>query len=368
MKHIKLNAPRLVNYIIIFTFSISILYLAKTILIPLAFAAFLAMLLYPLCKFLERKLPKLISIIISFLIVFLILSGIFYFLGSQVFNLFENIKDFSENIENIFNKIKHWLDTSTFAEQFELNFAPSQAGNIIENSGIIQKTLISSTTFFAFLCLTIVYTFLFLLYRTSIKNFILYHYHGSAKEKVHEIIFKIQKVAQQYFFGITIIVIILGTLNGLGLLMIGLDYPFLFGFFAALLAIIPYIGTFIGGLLPVLYALINYDSLITPLFVLLWYLFVQAIEGNILTPKIVGSQVSLNPLIALIALIAGGVLWGVAGMILFIPFISILKVIFDNISALKPYGVLLSSDFGQDEYPVLKKLGKKISKTVESSK
>lgn len=368
MKHIKLDTPRLVNYIIIFTFAVSLLYLAKTILIPLAFAAFLSMLLYPLCKCLERKLPKLISIIISFLFVFLILSGIFYFLGSQVFDLFENIKDFSKNIENIFFKIKNWADNSSLAESLNLNFAPSEAGNIIENSGIIQKTILSSTTFFAFTGLTLVYTFLFLLYRTSIKNFILYHFRDEAKENAREIIYKIQKVAQQYFFGITIIVVLLGTLNGLGLLMIGLDYPFLFGYFAALLAIVPYIGTFIGGLLPILYALVNYDSLLTPLFVLLWYLFVQAIEGNILTPKIVGSQVSLNPLIALIALIAGGVLWGVAGMILFIPFISILKVLFDNTGTLKPYGVLLSSDFGHDEYPVLKKLGKKISKTADKTK
>ena len=365
MKHIKLDTTHLIKYIIIFTFSISILYLAKTILIPLAFAAFLAMLLYPLCKFLERRLSKLISIIISFLLVFLILSGIFYFLGSQVYDLFENIKDFSKNIENIFNKIKYWIDKSSFAEVLKPDFATSQAGSIIENSGIIQKTILSSTTFFAFLGLTLVYTFLFLLYRTSLKNFILYHFHNESKEKARVIIYRIQNVAQKYFFGISIIVIILGTLNGLGLLMIGLEYPFLFGYFAALLAIVPYIGTFIGGLLPVLYALIHYDSLLTPMLVLLWYLFIQALEGNILTPKIVGSQVSLNPLIALIALITGGVLWGIAGMILFIPFISILKVIFDNISSLKPYGVLLSSDFGNDEYPVLKKLGRKISKTVD---
>lgn len=366
MEHIKYNSSALVKYIIIFTFSISILYLAKTILIPLAFAAFLAMLLYPLCRLLEKKFPKLISIIVTFLIVFFFLAVLFYLLGSQIYNLFENIKGFSKNIEGLIDKIENWIHNSFIEQLISLDYLKeTNASSIIENSSILQKTILSSTTFFGYTMLTIVYTFLFLLYRTSLKNFILYHFDGKAKENAREIIFRIQQIAQKYFLGLIFIVIILGTLNGLGLLMIGIDYPFLFGYFAALLAIVPYIGTFVGGLLPFLYALINYDSLLTPLLVIGWYMFVQVIEGNILTPKIIGSQVSINPLIALIALITGGVLWGIAGMILFIPLISILKVIFDNINKLKPYGILLSSDFGQDEYPVLKKLGKKISKTVD---
>ena len=69
--------------------------------------------------------------------------------------------------------------------------------------------------------------------------------------------------------------------------------------------------------MPTLYALINYDSLWMPVLVVILYVSVQALEGNFLTPKIVGSKVSLNPLFALIALFTGGMIWGIAGMILF---------------------------------------------------
>ena len=212
------------------------------------------------------------------------------------------------------------------------------------------------------LLLTLVYTFLFLLYRTAFKEFILYHFRGGKRDRAEEMVTKIQKVAQNYFFGIILIIIILGTLNGTGLWIIGLDYPFLFGFFAALLAIIPYIGTFIGGLLPTLYALINYDSIWTAVAVVGLYVSVQAVEGNILTPKIVGSRVSLNPLIALVSLFIGGLIWSIAGMILFIPIIGILKVIFDSIDTFKPYGLLLSSHFGsnRNEVPIFRELSDRI--------
>src|SRR5690606_17310314 len=111
----------------------------------------------------------------------------------------------------------------------------------------------------------------------------------------------------------------LGTINSLGLYIIGIEHAMLFGFFAAFLNIIPYIGTTIGGSLPVLYALLNYDELWRPIAVLIFYQLVQTVEGNFITPKIVGSKVSINPFIAIVVLIIGGFYWGIAGMVLSIP-------------------------------------------------
>jgi len=145
---------------------------------------------------------------------------------------------------------------------------------------------------------------------------------------------------------------------------IGIDFPFLFGYLAAVLTIIPYIGTTIGGMLPTFYALVTYDSLWMPISVIALYLTIQTIEGNILTPKIVGNKVSLNPLFALISLLVGGLLWGIAGMILFIPIMAIVKVIFDHIESLQPYGILLSSDFGSNEENIFTKIKWKVSEIL----
>ncbi len=343
-----LSLNKITKLVVIISFFIAILYLGKPVLIPLTFAFFLSMLLYPAARFLEKiGIPRIIAIILVFLGVLIIISGTAFFFGSQFYHLFQNIRDFGKNLGELLDKGVSYINEHILTGKYQLeDLYGGGTKGLLGSTKIIEKTLSSSTSFFASLILVIVFTFLFLLYRRSFKDFIIIHFRGRNKKEAARVVSKIQKVSQSYFFGLILVVLILGTLNGTGLLIIGLDYPFLFGYFAALLAVIPYIGTFIGGLLPTLYALINYDSLWMPVLVVILYVSVQALEGNFLTPKIVGSKVSLNPLFALIALFTGGIIWGIAGMILFIPMMAILKVLFDNIGGMRPYGVLLSSHFG----------------------
>ena len=110
--------------------------------------------------------------------------------------------------------------------------------------------------------------------------------------------------------------LILGVLNSFGLWLIGIDYPVFWGFLGAFLAIIPYIGTAIGGLLPFLYALATTSTLWQPMAVIGWFVLVQQIEGNLITPKVLGSSVKVNPFAAIFALFFGGYLWGIPGLIL----------------------------------------------------
>jgi len=282
--------------------------------------------------------------------------------------LFENIKNFGANISISIEKLLNFLENSILHKG---NLNLDNPEKLVNPVDVIQGTISTSTGFLVGFGLIFIYTFLFLFYRGSFKKLILYHFTEKEKENVKEVLTTIQKVAQNYFFGVMIVILIVGTLNGLGLWAMGLDYPFLFGYFAAFLAIIPYIGTFIGGLLPALYALVNEQNMWLAFFVVVWYIVIQTLEGNILTPKIVGSKVSLNPLIALIALLTGGLIWGIAGMVLFIPFMAILKVIFDSIEPLKPYGLLLGSDFGSKEFTIVRKkavpkINQKIGKKSDS--
>ena len=123
----------------------------------------------------------------------------------------------------------------------------------------------------------------------------------------------------------------------------GLEHAFFFAVFAAILAIIPYIGIILGSLPAILYALLFTQSLLTPLAVIGVFTAVQFLEGNFITPNIVGSRVSINPFVALLALIIGGEVWGISGMIIFVPFVGILRCIFDEVEGLRPYGYLLGN-------------------------
>jgi len=358
MKDIDLHLNKVVAYLIIVAITVALLYVGRQILVPLSFAMIAAFLLYPVCKFLERRIYRIPGIIVSFLLVFAIIASVLYLFGTKFYALFENLKDFTKNIQIIITRITGFIDDNILGETANLKeIYDGNRNNIFDSVSLLEKTFNISTAFLANFGLVIVYTFLFLLYRTSFKNFIIQRFAVKRKqEQAERLLVSIQKVAQNYFYGLFIIIIILGVLNGTGLWLIGVDYPFLFGFFAAFLAVIPYIGTFIGGLLPTLYAVINNDSLVPALLVVGWYVIVQTIEGNILTPKIVGARVSINPLFALIALLTGGVLWGIAGLVLFIPFVAIVKVIFEHVEQLKPYAQLLSSDFGYNKHPLVTKI------------
>jgi predicted PurR-regulated permease PerM len=135
--------------------------------------------------------------------------------------------------------------------------------------------------------------------------------------------------------------VIIAVLNTVGLLLLGIEYAFFFGALAAFLNIIPYLGIIIGSILPIMMALLTKDSIWYAVGVAGAFTAVQFLEGNFITPNIVGSKVSVNPLAAIVALIFGGMLWGPSGMILSIPFTAIVKVILDNIESLEPFGFLL---------------------------
>jgi predicted PurR-regulated permease PerM len=160
-----------------------------------------------------------------------------------------------------------------------------------------------------------------------------------------------------------LLIIILGFANSIGLLIIGIDSPFLFGFLAAILSIVPYIGTTIGATIPVLYALMSSDSIWVPVAVMVLFWSIQTIESNFLSPKIVGSSVNVNALVAILSLLIGASVWGIAGMILFLPFAAMLRVVCEEFEQLKPIAMLISDDISGD-----KTEGGKTSKWIEKIK
>jgi predicted PurR-regulated permease PerM len=140
------------------------------------------------------------------------------------------------------------------------------------------------------------------------------------------------------------VVAILAVLNSVALYMLGVKHALFFGVFAALLNIIPYIGPMLGAILPLLYTFLTMDGLFYPFSVVVLFTLIQMIEGNFLTPKIVGSNVNLNALITFTGLLAGGAIWGIIGMILIIPTMAILKRIFQLSPSSSPYAYLLGEE------------------------
>ncbi|MHB1277745.1 MAG: AI-2E family transporter [Bacteroidia bacterium] len=326
-----------------------ILSIGKTIIVPVIFAIFLSFLLYPICRKLEaKKFPRILAILTTMFSVTLLLSGMILLFTFLFSGLFDDLENFKIRIMATIKTALEWIATVPVLQRsVEPMIKDGGAGLFNQFSTTIGNMLISSTAFIGYCGIVVIYTFLFLLYRSAFKRFILSWFKGNRLNEMEAMLYKFQKVTQSYFGGMFIAIFMIGTINSIGLFFIGVDNAILFGFFASFLAIIPYIGTSIGSLLPALYALVNYDEIWKAIVVLIFFQGVQSLEGNFITPKIVGRQVSINPLVAIVALLVGGVFWGIAGMVLSLPLIALTRVLLDNFEDTKPFAHLLSDKFSE---------------------
>ncbi len=137
---------------------------------------------------------------------------------------------------------------------------------------------------------------------------------------------------------------ILAICNTIALSIIGLQQALFFGVLAGMLNIIPFIGSMVGSAIPIMVLLLTRESYGAPIAAAIYFLSIQLVESYFLTPNITGNKVKLNPMATIMALLLGALVWGVAGMILFIPFLGILKVVFDNIEPLRPYGYIIGKE------------------------
>jgi predicted PurR-regulated permease PerM len=326
-----------------------VLYFARNILVPMSFAALLAMLMLPICKKLESwKFPRGLAILSCFLIVILIISGLVYVFISQVISFADNLPGYKEAINSKIENIEKFLEaTIKVSPADQISFLKAKVSDYMENAGIYIKVLFLATTgTIATIGVVLIYTFFFLYFRDRFKNFVLKITDPVHEVKTRMIITKSSKVTARYLSGVFLVIMILSVLDSVGLMILGLDYAIFFGIMVAILNIIPYIGVPIGAILPVTMALITKDSFWIAAGVVGVIGLNQFIEANFLTPNIVGNKVNLNPLAVIIALLTGASLWGVSGMIIFLPFLGVIKITLDNVESLQPYAYLVGIEDG----------------------
>ncbi len=345
---------------------IFLLYLGRSVLVPLAFGLLIAFILYPICVYLEKKgVSRLWSIVWTMLSVTLLLVGITVLFSAQIIDIVKELDDFGAKLNEVLVAMTEFVNTN-------ISFVPKLDKNSLvdlgmkwfssNSGGMLTNTLNSTALFITGLTLTVIYSFLILLYRKGFKNAVASFSAENHRDQFNEMLKQIQKVGQKYLTGMFTLIIVLGILNTLGLFIIGIDYALFFGFLAGFLAIIPYVGTIIGGAIPALYAFITYDSYWYPFGVILVFWFIQLLEGNLLSPKIVGGNLNVNAIAAILALITGGFIWGIAGMILFLPFAAILKVFCEHYKQLRPISLLMRDDVHSKRGSLKKKVGKIFNK------
>ncbi|MHA4812356.1 AI-2E family transporter [Flavitalea flava] len=319
------------------------LYCLREIFIPLCFALFLAMLLNPLTNRLERwKIPKVSAIILSLVIAAIVILGIGYFLGMQMASFTDQFpllqKKGTQLLSHLQQNVNKDMGISIQKQNQYINEAETSLKPLIgQTLGTVLGTL-------SMIFLLPVYTFLFLYYKILIVNFLYEIFAEENEKEVSTVLVQARKAVQSYMFGLLLEGLIVATLNTIALMILGVKYAILLGVLGAILNMLPFIGGIIAVILPVIIATVTKDGFHTQLGIIIAYIVIQFVDNHFLVPYIVSSKVKINALISIVSVLLGGAVWGISGMFLSIPFIGVLKIVFDRIPELKPWGKLLGDE------------------------
>ena len=341
---------------------IDMLYIAKSIIVPLVFAVIIAIVLHPVVNFfVQKKIKRVVAILITIFLTFLAISSIGLLIISQLSQLSQSwpmlVDKFTGMVNQTISGASGYFDISPKVINEYIDKGQNELLNI--GKAAIGETLMTVGSIIMVLLLVPVYVFIILFYHSLLIEFIHRVFGNSNQSQVSEIISQTKSVIQLYLVGLVIEAAIITVLNSVALLALGIEYAILLGIIGALLNLIPYIGGLVAVALPMIVALATKSSGMYAVYVLVLYYIIQLIDNNYIVPIIVSSKVKINALFSIIVVFAGNALWGVPGMFLSIPLLAIVKLIFDHIEPLKPWGFLLG-----DTMPSLLKMNPIFKKKI----
>lgn len=322
-----------------------ILYFGRNIFIPISFALLISFVLYPICSWLERKgVSRVMSIVLA--LTFLMMLGLLLvvLLVYQFVGFLQEWPAIQAKFAGAVSDLQRSIEILGFskAEQSDLlsKFSNQSGGNLLT---ILRSTISASAFSIVMLVLIPVYAVLILYYRQYWMKILSRIFPAEKNESLREMMALTIKAYYNFIKGMAIVYLVVGSLNSIGLLLLGVPHAILFGFIASILTFIPYVGIIVGSLLPITMAWITYDSIWYPVGIVGIFAFVQYLEANVIFPIAVSSRLNVNTLIMLIAIFTGGILWGMAGMILFVPFVGIAKLIADHNPKWKTVSMILGN-------------------------
>ncbi|REA56618.1 AI-2E family transporter [Dyadobacter luteus] len=324
----------------------------RTLLAPLIFALLFSMLLLPFAGYMERKFrfPRSVSSMIALLSLVLGIVAIITILGTQITQLAQDWPAFKQQVITATADLQKWIALTFHVNADEqINYLSDSATKALDTgTSLIGHTLLSVSSVLLFLLFIFLYTFFILLHRRLLLRFIVSLFSEQHAVIVYDIVAQVQYIVKKYIVGLFLQMLIVTLLSCIAFWIIGVKYAFLLGLITGIFNLIPYIGIVTALLLTVLITFAT-ASTTKILMVLIAVIAIHLVDSNYVMPKIVGSKVKINTLVALLGLVLGEMIWGITGMFLSIPVIAVIKVIFDRVDGLKPWGMVLGDDDSSPE-------------------
>ena len=344
MQHQRLF--RTAGILLIVVLTVIILKFGKPFLVPIAFAGILAMLLLPVCSWLQKKgVNKAMARVLSIFLLVGLFTGVFAFLGWQISNLAKDAGKIKQQATEKYQQAQQYISE-------QLNVSPEKQKQMLKEqqkssggkSGFVSGIIGGLGGIVTNAMLVLVYIFLFLYFREHLKRFVIRLVPDQEEAKAVKVVNNIQQVAQQYLSGMSQMIVGLWIMYGIGFSIVGVKHALFFAVLCGMLEIIPFVGNLVGNLLTVVMAVSQGGGTNMIIGILIVYGLVQFIQSYILEPLVVGAEVNINPLFTIVGLVAGELVWGIPGMVIAIPLLGMLKIVFDHVEPLKPFGELIGEE------------------------
>lgn len=325
-----------------------LLYLGRYVLIPLAYGLLVALVLYPLVARLEaRGVPRWAAITLGLLLVGVVFGLLVSVLLYQVNVFLADLPMLTGEASTGFGAFWTWLNK----EIAELGQTHHD-----EWWGPLVNALPGKVAPYMGTALSALFGMLFNLFIIPVFSALLLYHRRTYVMALTKLVDRswadhlpglLQKVVSNYarfILGMVQVYLIVGTLNSVGFLLLGVPNAILFGMLTAVATMIPYAGIILSSLLPITLAWTTTGSMWIPVGVIAVLAVVQYLEANLIFPKVVGGKLGLNTMASLVIIFTGGLLWGVAGMILLLPMASILKLVSEEVPEWEALRLLLGGE------------------------
>ena len=325
----------------------AILVIGRDIIMPVIMAFFISIMLVPIYRFLRKyKFPEVLAIILPILLVLIFVGLIGWFFSSQVATLVADFPQIKKNVSIHLKSLSEWISSiSHYSTKEQMALINKKGDDLMGMAGgMASGAALTLSSVFIFVGLLPIYIYLMLFYKDILLRFIFMWFKPDDHPKVKDAIYESEAIIKSYLVGLLIQVTYMTVLLGGLLLLLGIKHALLIGVIFAILNLIPYIGALIGNIIGVLLTITASTSLTPVITVLAVIAAVQFLDNNILMPRIVGSKIKINALVAILGVLVGGSIAGVSGMFLSMPLIAVFKIVFDRTEMFKQWGVLFGDE------------------------
>ena len=340
--------------LVITTLTLAIMVVGKPFLVPLAWALLIGLASYKFLNRLEEKtiMPRRLINVLFLLFILLVIISIAYFFYIELNIIFDDLPALAGKMSERLHEISVRLAAigihiPDHIDKAFINDWVNEHNELI--MGFISGVGINLWN----VILIMFYLFFLLYYRDLVIHFYVKKF--KSKERLDLAVDRFNKtlvLVRSYIYGLTLLTLISAVMNYLVFLVFGLKFALFWAVFLAILNLVPFIGNPIGLVVIMLFAIVTKDNLLVPLLIFIALFIMNFLQDNVIRPWIVGDKIKLNAFAVFIAIILGGMIWGVSGMILFIPIVGVVKIILESRKDSGVYAIFFSEIPKTEKSPV----------------